>query len=78
MGSFEDEVLEETTEDSAEPTKGKARNSFAVLRSFADDPFEQAVKLDKYIKAAYSKIEKLKAAVSEDALSLYNQHRKGK
>ncbi len=78
MGSFDDEVLDESDTDSAEPTKGKARNSFAVLKSLADDPFEQAVKLDKYLKAADKKKEKLVASVSEAALDLYNTHRKGR
>jgi hypothetical protein len=79
MSSFDSDTDESFGEgDSAEPTVqgGKARSSLQVLKSLHGQPFAQAVKLIKYLKANEDKRQVLIKACDQETLVLVAQNEK--
>jgi hypothetical protein len=63
--------------DSTEPVaQGKARSSLQVLKSLHGQPFAQAVKLIKYLKANEDKRQVLIKACDQETLVLVAQNEK--
>lgn len=60
--------------DSTEPVaQGKARSSLQVLKSLKGNPFEQSVKLIKYLKSNDEKRATLIKACDQETLALVHQ-----
>lgn len=77
--SFNEDTFEGTEGDSTEPTVagGKARSSLQVLKSLKGQPFEQAVKLIKYLKANDEKRATLVKACDQETLTMVAQNHPG-